>query len=1165
MTSGPSRPYPDATLPELISAQALRRPAAVAVRQWQERLTYGELWATAGRLAAALRAAGAGPETPVCVCLRRRPAAVAALVGVQLAGAAYVPLDPGDPPARHAFVAADAGAPIIVADEQTAPGAAALGLPVIRIPAHGPSLTGCAALPDNAAYVLYTSGSTGEPKGVVITHRNLTSYLTAFGAFTSAGQATRAFGFASFGFDVSVIDLFVPLASGGEVELLGEADRSDPQRLQQFCEAHSVTWGCVPVALLPILDPVRLPAWRTLITGAEAPGPEQVERWTGHDGRSGRRFLNCYGPTEATVCVTAFEASGRWERPLPIGTPLANHRVHVVDERMYPVPDGTPGELLIGGAGLARGYLGRPGLTARQFVPDPFCPQPGARLYRTGDIAAWREGALQFLGRRDGQVKIRGRRVELGEVEAVLRRLPAVQHAVVDAVPDGDGLRLVAFCILADDEDESSVIAACARVLPPVLVPSAIIRLARFPLNAAGKVDLGALRRGLTPPDAPTGREPAGSAELAVAAAWRRVLGRAAVSADDDFFASGGHSIAAMRLVADLRSALRRAVSIEDIFGGRTLAVIAERMAQALPLDDVDLVTANPPALSPAQRRLWFLHKLAPDSAAYNISLAERIIGPLDAEALRAALTSVALRHELLRWRIGEGEGPTVEVSSPRPAALDVEDATDETLAEVLDAEASTAFDLARETLWRARLLRLGAGDHVLALTFHHAVFDGWSQRPFYDDLGDAYRAARRGGAAPLPALQATYSDYVAWRAKRDSQRGAADLQWWCEHLADAKPAIDLPSDAARPPVQTYLGGLVRGTPSAGTLAAAGVLAEKLGATLPAVLLAGFSVLLHRLTGQADVVIGTPAADRRHVAFQQLVGFFIEVMPLRVRIDEARDFAGLVRACSDELLAALAHPAAPLDRIVTALGLPRDPGRPPLVQVLFNVYNFPEPRLELDGLRSRRIAPGLGGSPFDLTLYIAPREGGHAAELVYNPGLFRARRAQAFLDCYLELLDALTAVPGRPVGETPLPSQAAVARGEAVSVPTRQPGPEVIGDQVSLAAAGPASPTEHAIASIWREVLGRAEVSATANFFDAGGSSLALIAVRARIAERLGRQLGIAELFQYPSIRSLAGHLQGISGAPELERATARAAARRQRSRRQESARQRERRQPSAE
>jgi non-ribosomal peptide synthetase component F len=357
---------------------------------------------------------------------------------------------------------------------------------------------------------------------------------------------------------------------------------------------------------------------------------------------------------------------------------------------------------------------------------------------------------------------------------------------------------------------------------------------------------------------------------------------------------------------------------------------------------------------------------------------------------------------------------------------------------------------------------------------------------------------------------------------------------------------VDLPRDADRPAVQTYRGAQVSAPLPAVVSAAVRALSNRLGVTVPAVLLAAFGVLVHRLTGQDDLVIGTPAADRRHLAFQDLVGFFIEVIPLRVRADPARAFADIARACSDEVLAALAHPAAPLDRIVDVLGVPRDPARPPLVQVLFNVYNFPEPHLELDGLCTLRLPAGVPGSPFDLTMYVAERGHGHAVDLVYNPDLFSARRAGACLDYYLTLLGELAGHPDRAAGQAPGPPAAAQQAARAAGAAP----PAGAGAVPAGSGHAPSGPTELALAAIWREVLGRDEVSATANFFDAGGSSMVLVTVRTRVAERLGRELPVAELFQYPSIRSLAGHLDGSSGAPELARAAARAAARRQRSRR---------------
>ncbi|GLX00437.1 amino acid adenylation domain-containing protein [Microtetraspora sp. NBRC 16547] len=1153
------------TLPELVLAQAARRPETTAVRQWDERLGYAELAETATRLAARLRAHGVGPEHRVGLCLRRRPPMVAGMLGVLLAGGAYVPLDPDGPAARRAEIIADADIDVVVVDESTArlfDGQGPQAVPVAGAPADGAPADGdgragqvvCPAGPDNAAYVLYTSGSTGRPKGVVVTHRSLVSYALAFAEFTGAEEHTRSFGFASLGFDVSVLDILVPLAVGGSVQLAGEADRTDPERLQRFAASHQVTWGCVPVALLPLLDPAGLPEWRTVITGAEAPGPEQVERWSG----SGRRFLNCYGPTEATVCVTAFEAGGRWERPLPIGRALAGHRVHVVDEELRPVPPGEPGELLIGGAGLARGYLGDPALTAERFVPDPFGDRPGERLYRTGDLVVLQpDGELLFLGRTDRQIKIRGQRVEIGEVEAVMRAHPEVGHAVVEAVEGPDGVGLVAFCTSpaassGEVPDAERLRAYCAERLPSAMVPSRVVCLVRLPLSASGKVDGQALRALLEHDTTATGTAPGTPLERDVAAIWARVLGLPAekVSLEDDFFACGGHSVTAMRLVAGVRAELDRAVSVEDVFAGRTLSGLAARIEDAAERAE-PLPSGSPATLSAAQRRLWFVDKLAPDTAAYNIALAERLHGPLDVAALRAALAAVAARHDVLRWRVPDTGGmPYVEVDPPGAVPLHVDDLTgapESASRALLDEEAAHRFDLATGPLWRARLARLGPAEHLLALTFHHAVFDGWSQRPFLEDLGRAYAHAA-GGENPvaLPDPPARFADYVVWRAARDTRRGDADLAWWAAHLADAPAVLDLPRDRARPPVQTYRGAQSGIALSAATSAAIRALAAGVGTTAPTVLLAGFAELVRRITRRGDVVVGTPAADRRHEAFHDLVGFFVEVVPLRLRSAAGESFAERVRGCADEFLAVLARPGATLERIVDALALPRDPARAPLVQVLFNVYNFPEPRLRLPGVRTERVAPGLAGSPFDLTVYVVDRDGGYAVDCVYNADLYTPQRIQALLEAYASLLDQASAAPERPVDAHELPGAATLAVGVAAE-PAKVTRTKAVPAGAPGTSARPSTATERLIAQVWCEVLDRPEVGAADNFFDVGGTSMAVVVVQDRLAELTGRKLAVVELFRHPTVRALAAHLDGDTEQPELDRADQRAAARRQR------------------
>ncbi|MFL6128578.1 MAG: amino acid adenylation domain-containing protein [Mycobacteriales bacterium] len=1195
-TEGPRVPVPAGTVADLVLARAAARPDAVAVRQWDARLAYGELAGRAARLAADLRALGAGPERRVGLCLRRRPELVVGVLGTLLSGAAYVPLDPDGPAARRAEILADADPVAVVADPDGTRALAEAGgtrrlpgadRPLVPVPGPGSVATPqpVPARPADAAYVLYTSGSTGRPKGVVVEHRAVTSFAVAFGGLTGVDAGTRAFGYAGLGFDVSVLDLLVPLAAGGQVALAAEADRTDPARLQRFAEEHRVTWGCLPVSLLPLLDPGRLPDWCTLITGAEAPGPEQVERWAGPAEAPVRRFLNCYGPTEATVCVTGFETAGRWDRPVPMGGPLPSQRAYVVDEAMRPVPPGTPGELLVGGTGLARGYLGRPGLTAARFVPDPFGPDPGARLYRTGDrVVRLPDGALLFLGRLDRQVKVRGQRVETGEVEAVLRAHPAVGHAVVEAVDGPAGTELVGFATAAAGGalDPDALRAHCRDRLPAAAVPARVVELDRFPLTASGKVDSAALLALAPGPSGRSGPAPDGPLERAVAEVWAPLLGVAgnAVGADDDFFAAGGHSITAMRLVADLRARTGRGISVEDVFAGRTVAGIAERAAAAAPLEGGDLPAGSPPAVSAAQRRLWFADKLAPESAAYNIALAERLLGPLDVPALRVALAEVARRHEVLRWRVPDSDGvPSVEVDPPVDAAdLAVEEAGEQALPGRLAAAAAERFDLATGPLWRARLLRLGADDHVLALTFHHLVFDGWSQRPYLADLGRAYDAARAGREPRLPAPATRYADFVAWRAARDAARGAADLGWWTAHLAGAPAVLDLPRDRRRPPVQTHRGAQEATTLDPATAAGVRSIAARVGAPPPAVLFAAFAELAGRITGRADLVLGTPAADRRRAEFHPLVGFFVDVVPLRARLAAGATFAERVRAAADELVAVLARPSAPIERVVDALALPRDASRSALVQVLFNVYNFPEPRLALAGLRTERVAPGLPGSAFDLTGYVVDRDGTYAVEITYNPDLYDAARIRRLLRGYAALLDQLVAAPDAPVAAAHLPgatelsataadsaATAADSAGDRTAGPGAAGGPKPgaaareagFGSAGVAAAAGsaPATETERVVAAVWEEILGRGPVRAIDAFFEVGGTSMAAVVAQSRLAARTGRDVRVVDLFRYPTVRALAAHLDGLAGGPGpvaaagLDQAERRAAARRGRGR----------------
>ncbi|NUR92767.1 MAG: AMP-binding protein, partial [Nonomuraea sp.] len=783
------------------------------------------------------------------------------------------------------------------------------------------------------------------------------------------GAACRSFAFSALGFDASVFDMLTPLSSGGCVQLVPDEDRVDPARLQRFLEAHDVTYGFLPPAVLPLVDPSRLPYLEVVMTAGEPPPPEQVARWSAHTG-----FYNWYGPTESTVTVVGGRFEGVWERPLPIGRPLRGCRAHILDEDLNECPVGVPGELCIGGPQVSRGYVGRPGLTADRFIPDAFSADPGARLYRTGDRVAWQEdGQIAFMGRLDRQVKVQGQRVEIGEVETTLRAHPRVLQAVVDYAGE-----LVAYVTPEDAPDLATLREDLAVRLPPYMLPTRLVRLAILPLNASGKVDMAVLK-------AQSQRERGTGTGLA--GIWARVLEAPIPADDDDFFERGGHSLRAMRLVAAIRAELGRVVSVQDVYDGRTYGELralvdgAERAQAATP------ATGSPPAFTPAQRRMWFVEQLAPESTAHNIAMAERIRGPLDVDALQRALTRVVEVHEALRWRVGSRDGiPEVSVAPPGEVPLPVEDFTPE----ALQREARVRFDLVAGPLFRARLLRVSPDEHVLCLTAHHLVFDGWSQDVLFRGLSAAYRGE------PLEPAEHTFADYVRWlRANGDPEA----LGWWREHLRDAPLVLDLPRDHARPPAQTFHGAACRGSLEAGLVKR---VAAELGVTPYAVLLAAFGRLLSRLSGQDDLVVGAAYADRPHVAFESLVGMCVQVLPLRLRTAGA--FEDQVKRCAAELNAAIKHPDVPLGQLIESLRLPRDLSRNPITQVMFNMYNFAESHLELPGCVTEPLRPGLPGALFDLTMYVSEQPGGYALELVYNPDLYAAERMRALVEGYVGLL-----------------------------------------------------------------------------------------------------------------------------------------------------------------
>ncbi|MGV9251182.1 non-ribosomal peptide synthase/polyketide synthase [Streptomyces sp. NPDC003697] len=1027
------------SLGELFSAWVTRTPHAPALTDGRRTWSYRELAARAGRLAADLVRRGAGPERTVALVLPRSMELVAAELAVTLAGAAFLPVDPAYPAERRELMLTDA-APAVVLDDlarvrhamEEAPGADTG--PARRTGADGGHPE---AHPDHTAYVIYTSGSTGTPKGVAVTHRGIGAFAAAAAGQYAVGPGDRVLQFSSPSFDASVLELCTSVLAGATLVVPPDGPWLGDE-LACVLDEHRITHALIPPAALATL-PDSAPTGgarglRTLIVGAEACPAGLVDRWA-----PGRRMINSYGPTEATIVAT-------WTGPLSagsgtptIGSALPGTRVHVLDAAMRPVPPGADGELFVGGEGVARGYLGRPGLTAARFVADPFGP-PGARLYRTGDRVRWTTGGeLEFLGRLDRQVKIRGFRIEPGEVEAALLRQEGVHEAVVVVREDEPGRkRLVGYVTPTDPKrvPEASILrTAVAAVLPAHLVPSAVVVLHELPLTPQHKVD----RRALPAPaaSAAAGHVPARTPqERALAGVWADVLGVGTVGVTDDFFDLGGDSILAARALARIRDELGVRLTMREVFTARTVGALAPLLGDpsaAAPPDPI------PPAprdgllpLSSAQRRLWFLDDLSAGGTEYNTGVVLGLRGPLDPDALRRALRRLAARHDALRTTFTTVDGQGVQRVGAEPdLPLRIADLADTPAEQRADAaerlvtdELRRPYDLTAGPLTRALLIRRQPEDHVLLLAQHHIVTDGWSVGVLTRELAALYHAEVSGEPDGLPGAGVQYPDFAVWEQRRLSAGGdEEDLAYWKRHLAGL-PQLELPTDRPRPAVRTTAGAAHRHHLPAGLVNRLRNLAGDRGTTVFTLLAGAAAVLFSRYSGQRDVAFGTITNGRGRRDLEDATGFFANTVVLRGEVDEALTVHRFVDSMRATVLDAFAHDGVPFDRVVEELAPPRDPSRTPLVQALV-VQQATAPVLPpAGGLRIEERPLPRPAARFDLVLEFAPRaEGGCELTVEYNTDLFEARTAARMARHLHRLLQGMADGPDRALGELPLLSE----------------------------------------------------------------------------------------------------------------------------------------------
>ena len=952
-------------LHELFAGQALRTPDAVAVVCGEAALSYRELAARAHHLAHYLRGLGVGPEVRVGICTERSLDMVVGMLGVLAAGGAYVPLDPAYPAERLAFTLADAATPVLLTATALLPilppgseGVERICLDRLREDLErepaGPPETG--VQPDNLAYVIYTSGSTGRPKGVAISHAAAVALVRWARTLHSQAELAGVLASTSICFDLSVFELFLPLCAGGAVFLARNA-----LELASLPGAGRVTLiNTVPSAIAELVRVNALPASvRTVNLAGEPLLRDLVDRIYRCPGVE--RVLNLYGPSEDTTYSTFTVVPREGSVAPTIGRPVGGGRARVLDRELQPLPVGAPGELFLGGRGLARGYLGHPERTAASFIPDPLAVEPGSRLYRTGDLARYRsDGELEFLGRIDHQVKVRGFRIELGEIEAALAGLPEVRDAVVLAREDEPGdRRLVAYVVPAGEGlDVSALRQALGRRLPGFMIPSAFLVLEALPLTPNGKVD----RRALPPPEgAGAGRKdsrpgPLTAVEEVVAGIWEQILKVAPVGRLDNFFEIGGHSLLATRVLSRVLEAFAVEIPLRRLFEEPTPAGLAAAVESALrtragrrPVPPFGrLPRPGELPLSFAQQRLWFAEQLEPGSSAYTLAGAVRLRGKLDVAALRGSFVEIVRRHEVLRARFTDVEGRPVQsvVSElvPELPLLDLSslpEAEREPVILRLTESEMQPFDLARGPLLRLRLLRLGREEHVLVLAMHHIVSDAWSLQVLLGELRTLYPALAAGRPCPLYELPVQYADFAAWQ--RDWMSGGVlqeHLGYWRRKLAGLQP-LRLPTD--HPRTETVPRGDRRRLYLSRELREGlRELGRREGATLFMTLLTGFGVVLHALSGQDDVAVGADIANRTRGETEGLIGFFINMLVLRTDLSRNPSFRALLGRVRETAFGAYAHQDLPYERLVEELQPERRSGHSPLFQVVFNFNNTQE-------------------------------------------------------------------------------------------------------------------------------------------------------------------------------------------------------------------------------
>jgi len=1020
-------------LPELLNPSVSDNTALV----WQDgSLTFAQLHTQANRLAHYLRDKGVGPDVCVAIAAERSPQLLIGLLAIIKAGGAYVPLDPDYPAERLAYMLRDSRAHLLLTQTAllehlpTADCVCVIAMDSLHLDSWPTQPPGLHLEGDNLAYVIYTSGSTGQPKGVGNTHAALAERLQWMQATYQLNHTDVLMQKAPISFDVSVWECFWPLITGCRLVLAGPGEHRDPHRIAQLVQEHGVTTlHFVPPLLQLFIDEplvAECTSLRRLFSGGEALPAELRNRVLAQ--LPAVQLHNRYGPTETAINVTHWHCRVEDGERSPIGRPLGNVICRVLDEQLNPVPVGVPGELCIGGIGLARGYLDRPGLTAERFVAD----HQGARLYRTGDRARWSaDGVLEYLGRLDQQVKLRGFRVEPEEIEARLLALDGIAQAVV-LVRDA---QLIGYYTAHAELDEQQVKTALAAELPEYMVPALLMRLDAMPLSPSGKLD----RRALPEPVWQTREhvEPETPLQQQIAAIWREVLGLPKIGLHDDFFALGGHSLLATQIISRTRQACDVELPLRTLFEASELGAFAEQVGliqasgqrnQQTTIAKVD--RSEPVPLSYSQQRMWFLWQMEPDSPAYNVGGMARLCGVLDVGRFEAALQALIMRHETLRTTFPSVDGVAYQKVAPQSGVRmgwqDIsalcETERQQRLQQLADHEAHTPFNLETGPLLRACLVKAGEQEHYLVLTLHHIVTEGWAMDIFARELSALYEAFIDERDSPLAPLPVQYLDYSVWQRQwLEAGERQRQLDYWTAQLGHEHPLLELPGDRPRPPVQSHRGELYRFDLSAELAARVRAFNAERGLTLFMTMTATLAVLLYRYSGQTDLRIGAPVANRIRPESEGLIGAFLNTQVLRCQLHGQMTVGELFEQVRHTVIEGQSHQDLPFDHLVEALQPPRSAAYNPLFQVMCNVqrWEFQQSR-QLAGMTVEYLANDARATKFDLNLEVTDLDHRLGCCLTYSTDLFDEPRIARMVEHWRNLLQALIASPEQRLSELPL-------------------------------------------------------------------------------------------------------------------------------------------------